>query len=171
MKSFFTLLILVTLFTLGAKFEIIKFSQLQSENIAKESFEFFLYIYLLLTGLLAASSYEERSLFRKFVRSFNGLIKSIYLGFSGALVGWALGLTLYVITIGEFGSVALGLVLTSYMILFSLAPAWYHEQILTQKDKMTGFIFTKPRFAKSFQYIGYIFVLAALLGLYDYFGT
>ncbi|MEP1553313.1 hypothetical protein [Paraglaciecola sp.] len=171
MKSFFTLLVLVTIFTLGAKYEIVKFSQLQSENIAKDNFEFFLYIYILLTGLLAASSYEERSLFRKFIRSFTGLIKSIYLGFSGALVGWGLGLTLYVISIGEFSSIALGLVLTSFMLLFAMAPAWYHEQILAQKDSMTGFIFTKPRFAKLFQYIGYVFVLASLFGLYDCFDT
>jgi hypothetical protein len=162
---------IVTLFTVLAKFGVVKFESLQTENITKDNYEFFFYLYLFFTGMLAASTYEKRSWFRRFIKAFTGLLKSIYLGFSGSLVGWSFGLLVYVLLKGEFGSVALGMVLTSYMLLFSMAPAWYHEQIETEKEKMVGYIFREPRFAKLFIKLGWVFIIASLSGFYDYFSA
>ncbi|MDN7136019.1 hypothetical protein [Pseudidiomarina terrestris] len=171
MWSFIVTLLVVASFTILAKFGVVKFELLQEEKLARNSFVFFLYAYLLVTGFLAASSYERRSYFRTFVKSFSGIVEAIYLSCSGSLVGWSLGLTVYVALIGEWGSLALGLVLTSYMLLYALAPIWYHEQILSQKNKMTGFIFTQPRFSQLFQILGWVFIVAALVGFYDFFSA
>lgn len=171
MTSFFTMAFIVSIFTVFAQFGVVKFETLQSENIGKENFQFFLYAYLFVTGILAASSYEERSWFRKFITGFTGLAKSVYLGFSGSLVGWSLGLLLYVLIAGEYGSVALGLVLSSYMILFAMAPAWYHEQIESERNRMVGFMFGNPRFGRTFNRLGWVFMLASIVGFYDFFSA
>ena len=162
---------IVTTFTLLAKLGVVKFEALQAENVAKENYEFFFYLYLLFTGLLAASTYEKRSWFRRFIKAFTGILKSAYLGFSGSLVGWSFGLLVYVFLKGEFGSVALGMMLTLYILLFSMAPAWYHQQIELEKEKMVGCIFREPRFARLLVILGWGFMIASLVGFYDYFSA
>lgn len=171
MNSFFSMFSIVSIFTVLAKFNVIRFETLQTENLAKDNFEFFLYAYLFLTGALAASSYEYRSWFRSSINKFTGHMKSTYLGFSGSLVGWCFGLLVFVIIKGQFSSIALGLFLTSYMLLIAIAPAWYHEQIEFEKEKMVGYIFREPRFAKLFKSLGWVFMLASLVGFYDYFNS
>jgi hypothetical protein len=146
MRSFFTAFGVISLFTVLAKFGVVKFDTLRAENIAKENFQFFVYLYLMLTGVLAASSYERRSWFRSFIQKFTGVVKSFYLGTSGSLVGWCFGLLVYVILSGKFESIAFGLVLTSYMLLFALVPAWCHEHVKNEKEQMIGYIFREPRF-------------------------
>lgn len=169
MISFFTMASMLSLFTLLSSIGLIKFEVMRSENIARESFEFLFYIYLFLIGALAASSYEKRSWFALFIKSFTGVVKSVYLGFSGSLVGWGVGLLLYVLFTGKYGSVIFGLVLTCIMIVFTLTPVWYHKQIEGQREAMIGYIFSEPRFAKLLNRIGWVFIAISCYGFYAFF--
>lgn len=144
-KTFFLSLFLTSFVTVVAKFGNAQFEEIRIEQVGTKSFELFSYLYLMLTGFVLASSFKEKSGLRKFFLNMKKYVKSLYFSAGGALVGWGLGLIIYVIFIGEYKQLPLGFFVTFLLTALIIIPAYYYELSLLEKHKVTGLIFTVPK--------------------------
>jgi hypothetical protein len=106
----------------------------RDEFLALINFEPSIYVLFLLSALSIAT--------RSFERSADWYINYLIMPFSGAFVGWGLGLTLTVLVHGHYSAVAFGLFLTLLLGAVTLAPVVVVRMAISDFKSTTGRLFS-----------------------------
>ena len=168
-KIFSGTLLFVTVFSfLGASGYTI-FETLKLQAIGKESFEFFLYLLITLTGCRGLLASRETSTLFRLAGGMTKLTEGAYISISGGILGWIAGISLFAIVRANANDVALGFFLFVLMLILSGAPLAWLKEIETDAREFIEFRLRKRRFKNVFRILCLLFIFIGIWGFTQFF--